>query len=228
MNKIRNLSLQVKISSIYIFTNLLVVMVNIFLIIGINSMSGRLDMVYQGNRHLNDFSDAVDALQSSMTDYLNAKTSHSLENYYRSEALCRNMVADLNEEVTGRSFDRMERNIRHMSEHYLEEVAQAVEAKRGRNVEKYRFHYENAARMYGYIGAYLSNLNMEQFRSNTERYSDLLQRFRLFEALSVITIVLVMFCNVGIIIRFAGEHGSGAGLKGAGASDGGPFEGRKA
>ena len=45
MNKIRNLSLQVKISSIYIFTNLLVVMVNIFLIIGINSMSGRLDMV---------------------------------------------------------------------------------------------------------------------------------------------------------------------------------------
>lgn len=204
MNKIRNLSLQVKISSIYIFTNLLVVMVNIFLIIGINSMSGRLDMVYQGNRHLNDFSDAVDALQSSMTDYLNAKTSHSLENYYRSEALCRNMVADLNEEVTGRSFDRMERNIRHMSEHYLEEVAQAVEAKRGRNVEKYRFHYENAARMYGYIGAYLSNLNMEQFRSNTERYSDLLQRFRLFEAVSVITIVLVMFCNVGIIIRFVG------------------------
>ena len=99
MNKIRNLSLQVKISSIYIFTNLLVVMVNIFLIIGINSMSGRLDMVYQGNRHLNDFSDAVDALQSSMTDYLNAKTSHSLENYYRSEALCINMFADLNEEV---------------------------------------------------------------------------------------------------------------------------------
>lgn len=204
MNKLRNLSLQVKISSIYIVTNLLVVMVIIFLIIGINTMSGRLDMVYQGNRHLNNFSDAVDALQSSMTDYLNVKTSASLENYYRSETLCRNMVADLNEEVTGRSFDRMERNIRHMSEHYLGEVAQAVEAKRGRNVEKYRFHYENATRMYDYIGTYISNLNMEQFRSNSERYSELQQRFRLFEAVSVIAIVLVMCSNVWIIISFVG------------------------
>ena len=199
-NKIRGFSLQFKISSIYIGTNLLVVMVNIFLIIGINSMSGRLDMVYQDNRHLNQFSDAVNTLQDDMTAYLNVKTSDSLEKYYRSEALCRNMAAELNEEVTGNSFDRMERNIRHMTERYLEEVAQTIEAKRGRNVEKYRLHYENAARMYGYIDTYISNLNMEQFRSNSERYSELQQRFRLFEAVSVIAIVLVMVSNVCIII----------------------------
>ena len=204
MGKVRNFSLQFKISSIYIVTNLLVVMVNIFLIIGINSMSGRLDMVYQDNRHLNDFSDIINALQDDMTDYLNVKTSDSLENYYRSEQLCRNMVADLNEEVTGRSFDRMERNIRHMTERYLEEVAKTIESKRGRNVEKYRLHYENATRMYGYIDTYLSNLNMEQFRSNSERYSELQQRFRLFEAVSVIAIILVMISNVCIIISFVG------------------------
>ena len=203
-NKIRGFSLQFKISSIYIGTNLLVVMVNIFLIIGINSMSGRLDMVYQDNRHLNQFSDAVNTLQDDMTAYLNVKTSDSLEKYYRSEALCRNMAAELNEEVTGNSFDRMERNIRHMTERYLEEVAQTIEAKRGRNVEKYRLHYENAARMYGYIDTYISNLNMEQFRSNSERYSELQQRFRLFEAVSVIAIVLVMVSNVCIIISFVG------------------------
>ena len=203
-NKMRNFSLQFKISSIYIVTNILVVMVNIFLIIGINSMSGRLDMVYQDNRHLNQFSDAVNALQSNMTDYLNVKTSDSLENYYRSESLCRNMASELNEEVTGQSFDRMERNIRHMTEGYLAEVAQTIEAKRGRNVEKYRFHYENATRMYDYICTYISNLNMEQFRSNSERYSELQKRFRLFEIVSVIAIVLVMFSNVCIIISFVG------------------------
>ncbi len=203
-NKLRDFSLQFKISSIYIVTNILVVMVNIFLIIGINSMSGRLDMVYQDNRHLNQFSDAVNALQSNMTDYLNVKTSDSLENYYRSESLCRNMASELNEEVTGQSFDRMERNIRHMTEGYLAEVAQTIEAKRGRNVEKYRFHYENATRMYDYICTYISNLNMEQFRSNSERYSELQKRFRLFEIVSVIAIVLVMFSNVCIIIGFVG------------------------
>lgn len=204
ISKLRDFSLQFKISSIYIVTNILVVMVNIFLIIGINSMSGRLDMVYQDNRHLNQFSDAVNALQSNMTDYLNVKTSDSLENYYRSESLCRNMASELNEEVTGQSFDRMERNIRHMTEGYLAEVAQTIEAKRGRNVEKYRFHYENATRMYDYICTYISNLNMEQFRSNSERYSELQKRFRLFEIVSVIAIVLVMFSNVCIIISFVG------------------------
>ncbi|MDE7428435.1 MAG: two-component sensor histidine kinase, partial [Lachnospiraceae bacterium] len=135
MNRTRNASLQFKISRIYILTNLLVVVVNIVLLIGINSMSNRLDTVYQDNLHLNEFSDAIVAVQDDMTAYLNAKTTDSLENYYRSEQICRNMAADLNETVTGRSFDRMERNIRHMSEYYLAEVASTIEAKRGRNVE---------------------------------------------------------------------------------------------
>lgn len=204
MSKMRDVSLQFKISSIYIITNLLVVLVNIVLIVGINSMSGRLDMVYQDNRHLNEFSDAVNALQDDMTDYLNVKTSDSLENYYRSEQLCRNMMADLNEEVTGSVFDRMERNIRHMTEVYLDEVAKTIEAKRGRNVEKYRLHYENATRMYDYTDTYISDLNMEQFRSNSERYSELQQRFRLFEVVSVAAILLVMASNVCIIISFVG------------------------
>lgn len=204
MNRLRDVSLQYKISSIYIVTNLLVVLVNIVLIVGINTMSGRLEMVYQDNLHLNEFSDAIDALQDNMTDYLNVKTSDSLENYYRSDQLCRNMTLELNEEVTGRSFDCMERNIRHMSEYYLEEVAQTIEAKRGRNVEKYRLHYENATRMYKYIGTYISNLNMEQFRSNSERYSDLQRRFRLFETVSVAAILLVMVSNMGMIISFVG------------------------
>ncbi|MCM1267237.1 MAG: histidine kinase [Bacteroidales bacterium] len=203
-NKFRDASLQSKISSIYIVTNLLVAVVNIILLIGINSMSRRLDTVYQDNLHLNAFSDAVDAVQDHMTDYLNAKTSDSLENYYRSEQQCRNLAADLNETVTGRAFDRMERNIRHMSEYYLEEVGRTIEAKRGRNVEKYRLHYENATVMYDSIRTYLSTLNMEQFRSNSERYSELLERFRLFEVISVAAILLVMTGNVCIIIGFVG------------------------
>lgn len=203
-NRPRNVSLQFKISSIYIVTNLLVAMVNIILLIGINNMSKRLDTVYQDNLHLNRFSDAVDAVQDHMTYYLSAKTSDSLENYYRSEQECRNMAADLNETVTGRAFDRMERNIRHMSEYYLEEVGRTIEAKRGRNVEKYRLHYENATGMYDSIKTYLSTLNMEQFRSNSERYSDLLERFRLFEVISMAAIILVMASNVCIIISFVG------------------------
>ena len=204
LNKMRKASLQFKISSIYIVTNLLILVMNMVLLGGINSMSTSLDMVYQDNLHLNELTDALGAVQDDMTDYLNSKTSDSLEDYYRSEQNYRTLIQDLNEEITGSSFDRMERNIRRMSENYLDSVGQTIEAKRGRNVEKYRFHYENATQMYGYINTCISSLNMEKFKSNSEQYSQLLGQFRLFETVSVAAMLLVMGCNVGIIISFVG------------------------
>ena len=204
LTKMRKASLQFKISSIYIVTNLLILVMNMVLLGGINSMSTSLDMVYQDNLHLNELTDALGAVQDDMTDYLNSKTSDSLEDYYRSEQNYRTLIQDLNEEITGSSFDRMERNIRRMSESYLDSVGQTIEAKRGRNVEKYRFHYENATQMYGYINTCISSLNMEKFKSNSDQYSQLLGQFRLFETVSVAAMLLVMGCNVGIIISFVG------------------------
>ncbi len=204
MNRFRSLSLQAKISMIYIFANLLVFVINIILLMGINSMSGEMDMVYQGNLHLNELSMALENVQDSMTDYLNAKTSDSLEEYYRSEQDYREMVQELNEDVTGVSFSRMERNIRYMSENYLELVGQTVEAKRGRNVEKYRIRYENATQMYQYISDYIESLNSEQFKHNSENYVEISKAFRLFETISIIVICVTILGNVTIIIRLAG------------------------
>ena len=152
--KSRSVSLQFKISSIYIVTNLLVMTVNIILLLGINSISKRLDMVYQDNLHLNALSDSLTEVQDDMTAYLSSKNSDALEEFYRSEQDYQSRMVELNEEITGVSFDRMERNIRHMSEEYLDEVGQTIEAKRGRNVEKYRIHYENATQLYKYINTY--------------------------------------------------------------------------
>lgn len=205
MSKFRSLPLQGKISIIYIFANLLVLIVNVLLLVGINSMSYEMDMVYQDNLHLNEMVLALEDVQDSMTDYLNAKTSDSLEDYYRSEQNYREMIQELNDEVTGLSFSRMERNIKNMSENYLETVSQTVEAKRGRNVEKYRIRYENATQLYEYINTYIGSLNNEQFMHNSENYNKLSEAFRFFETVSVIVICVVMLANVSIIIRLAGE-----------------------
>lgn len=204
MNKLSSLSLQGKISSIYIFANLMILTVNIILIMGINSMSNEMEMVYRENLHLNELSDALTAVQDNMTAYLNVKTSDALENYYRSEQIYSQMVQELNDDVTGRTFDRMERNIKHMSEKYLTAVAQTIEAKRGRNVEKYRIRYENAARLYEYINTYIYSLNNEQFKNNSENYVELLNAFRLFEMISTVVMFLVIMGNVCIIIKLTG------------------------
>lgn len=200
-----SLPLQGKISVIYIYANVMIIIVNIILLMGINSMTDEIDKVYQGNLHLNELSEALSEVQDSMTSYLSVKTTDSLENYYRNEQAYREKMQELNGEVTGVSFDRMERNIQNMSEQYLDAVGQTIEAKRGRNVEKYRIRYENATQLYHYISTYISSLNSEQFKHNTENYTQLLDAFRLFETVSILIMFFVIIGNVGIIIKLAGD-----------------------
>ena len=203
--KFRQLSLQAKMSSIFILANLVVFAVTIILILGINSMSSEIDTVYQGNLRLNELSDALTAVQDSMTDYLNSKTSDSLEEFYRNEQAYSQMVQKMSDEVTGAAFQRMERSIRHMSEEYLELVGQTIEAKRGRNVEKYRVRYENATQMYEYINTYIYSLNNEQFRSNSENYSRLSGAFRSFEMMSVIALTIVIVLSICMVVKLTGD-----------------------
>ena len=201
LRNLKNLSLQGKISSIYILTNILVFVVNVLLIMGINRMSNEMEMVYRDNLQLNELAQALDEVQNSMTDYLNAKTSDSLEDYYRSEQDYQNLINNLTDEVTGISYDRMKRNIKHMSEQYLEITDQTIEAKRGRNVEKYSVRYENATQLYDYINTYIYSLNNEQFISNSENYNELAQTFRMFETIGIGVMFVVIIFNVYIIIK---------------------------
>lgn len=199
-----NLSLQVKISSIYILTNLFVCLVNLLLILAINRMSDEMEMVYRDNLNLNELSESLDAVQNSMTDYLNAKTSDSLEEYYRNSQNYIELMEELTDEVNGNSYDRMKRNIRHMSGQYLEIADQTIDAKRGRNVEKYRTRYENATQMYDYITTYIYSLNNQQFKNNSENHAKLSHAFRLFEMVGIIVITLVFITNVCIITELVG------------------------
>ena len=202
MTKFLNRPLQFKIISVCVFANVIIFLVNIFLIVGINSMSKDMELVYQDNRSLNELAEALTRVQDSMTGYLSSKTSESLEDYYREAQNFSDLTQALNNSVTDLSYSRMERNIRNMSQNYLDEVAQTIEAKRGRNVEKYRTYYESSTRLYEDIEDYITSLNLELFVINSENYLALLHAFRRFEFVGVIVMTLVMIGNVLIVTSF--------------------------
>ena len=188
--------LQLKIIIICAITNVIIFLVNIFLILGINSMSNDMEAAYLDNRQLNELTSALSDVQDSMTEYLSSKTSESLENYYRSAQRYQDLTDTLNDKITDQSYDRMERNIKLMSKTYLDEVAQTVEAKRGRNVEKYRTYYENATELCDDIESYITTLNLELFVVNSEKYTALSKAFKKFEAAGVLAMTLIMVGNV--------------------------------
>ena len=180
MNRFLDRPLQYKIVSICVIANLIIFVVNIFLLLGINSMSKEMELVYQDNRYLNSLTNALSDVQDSMTEYLSSKTSDSLKAYFASAKSFLILTEELDDRVTDLSFGRMERNIKFMSQNYLEEVSLTIDAKRGRNVEKYRTYYENATEIYQYISEYITSLNLELFVSNSEHYSELSELFRTY------------------------------------------------
>lgn len=200
-SKLRGMPLRYKIMMITLAVNLMVFGINMFLLLGVNSMSNKIDTVYQANAQLNDLSVCLNAVQNNMTEYLTAKTSDSLENYYRSAGEFSAMLDSLESKVTESALGRMERSIKFMSANYLDEVEQTIEAKRGRNVEKYRARYESATKLYSYLGAYIYSLNNEQFKDNSSTYRTMVASFKSFETMGNIIMIISIFVNAILILN---------------------------
>ncbi len=200
-NKLRNLPIRIKMTGIALAVNILVFAINLILLLAMNKMSDKIDTVYQANLQLNEISAAAGNVQESMTEYLNTKTSDSLEDYYRNAQIFSELTEDLDTEISGSKLGRMERSIKKMSVTYLDEVSQTIGAKRGRNVEKYRSRYEEATKLYGYINTYIYSLNNERFKENSESYRGMLREFRRFELAGNLIMGAVILASTILILH---------------------------
>ena len=152
---------------------LLMLVINIILYSQINKTIRRMDTVYSSNVDLTELSDSLSDVQEALYAYLSVKTSDSLENYYKSEQTYRNLLENLGNQISSNPTMLLERNIRKMSESYLALAEEAVSAKRGRNVEKYKELYDSSQNLYSYINTYIDELNSQQFRNNSASYQTL-------------------------------------------------------
>ncbi len=202
---IGDMSIRVKFVTMFMLTSLVLFGVNTFMFYNINQITLQLDEIYISNVKLNTMTDALGRLQSSMTEYLNTKTTDAIEEYYRNEDEFAGLIEELERDTTDNGLKLMERNIRHMSESYLELTGKTIEAKRGRNVEKYKRYYDEATELYMYLGDYLSGLNGEKFRVNTESYEMLSSSLRYLEWFSAMIFVALGLFNVLLVLLVTGS-----------------------
>ncbi len=195
MKKWKNLSIQLKLIAAFLLTFFLIFFVNLILYANINFMSGRIDQVYQSNSSLNELSEALGAVHSSMTEYLNVKSSDTLDSYYRNSQELNRRLQELNTEICSDELLMMERNIRNMTLEYLHITDEATQAKRGRNIEKYRLRYEEAVERFEYINTYIYSLNNRRFKTNTNSYETFARALRRFELVGT-----VILAAVGVLI----------------------------
>lgn len=179
---------------------LLMLVINIILYSQINKTIRRMDTVYSSNGDLTELSDSLSDVQEALYAYLSVKTSDSLENYYKSEQTYRNLLENLGNQISSNPTMLLERNIRKMSESYLALAEEAVSAKRGRNVEKYKELYDSSQNLYSYINTYIDELNSQQFRNNSASYQTLREALEYLEISSLVLMTVMM--GIGILMLF--------------------------
>ena len=205
MSKIKriHLSLRQKMIMYFCIPTVLLFLVNMLLYIGTSQMLDSLDEIYASNNSLNSLNESLDKLQNATAGYLNTKTSDALEQYYIYEQEYTDLVAKLDDNKDDNENRVLERNIKSMSESYLDLTNQAVESKRGGNVEKYKSVYEDVTRTYGYIANSITNLNNKQFINNSRSYAAMMTALQALEELNILTLVIIGIANLLFVVLIA-------------------------
>lgn len=199
VTKWNDASIQIKLTVSFTFTLIIILVMNLFMYVNISAMTSRVDEVYVSNVNLNELSEALQVLHESVRGYLDTKSSDSLDSYYRADQEYRELLDGLNQRVVNNQMKITEKNIKAQSETYLETIYETVQAKRGRNVERYKTYYDEATEIYGDIQNCIYSLNNEQFKNNSGSYMILLSSLRYMEIISTVILAIIGCINLVMI-----------------------------
>ena len=192
-------SVQSRITAVLTVVLLMVLIVNIFIFRESRVMVQRINDVFASNATIIQLSDTLETAQSSLYGYLSTKSSASLEDFYRYEQELRARTDTLNDRVVDNDILMLEKNIRVMTDSYLNTSENAIQARRGRDVEEYKKDYAQASALFGYINSYIYALNSSRFRQNSENYQELLEVIETLEQ----TCMILIFAVSALALFFA-------------------------
>lgn len=194
-----NTSIQNKMMIAFLIPIVFILLMNAYMYVNINTMINRIDEIYASNVTLNDLASHLTDIQNSTKEYLENKGSVALNNYYIAEQEYRNCMDKLSNSTANTGISMMEQNILNQSERYLVVIEDTIQAKRGRNVEKYRECYEEASVLYSDLQNCVSALNNEHFKRNNNNYNQLLTSLRSMEIITIAILIFVGIINVSML-----------------------------
>lgn len=164
------------------------------------TMIENVEQTYAGNKNLMIISSQLDEIQSCVTDYLDTQSTDSLTRFYDSEKAYKKLMEGLNDQIIGQDSLIMEKNIRNMSESYLSAANGAINAKRGRKIEEYQEHYEEATQLLDYLTTRIHGLNNVLFTNNSRTYEGLLASTKVTEIIHFLILFFAGAFNVGLVV----------------------------
>ncbi|MBP5655170.1 MAG: histidine kinase, partial [Clostridiales bacterium] len=189
-----------KLVAVFLATSVIAMGVNLFIFINLNSALEKINQVFSSNISLNRLSDNLNEIHTGLTGYLETKGTDDLELYYSSSQTMSMLMRDLNDDVTDNNVKLAERDIRNMLTTYLATADEAIQAKRGRNIDEYTNKFNECSRIKDYLNTYIYSINNEQFKTNSSNYAALTSSLRYTELMSMLIFAVASVMNILLII----------------------------
>lgn len=199
-----DMSISMKLMSAFAVTLLLSFVVTMFTNNSISHRLENIEQVYTSNSKLNEISSALNGIQVSMREYLDTQSSESLTSYYSYDQIFGSLIDGLSDEISDKRSKIMEKNIKGLAKSYSTLTTEAIEAKRARDISKYKIKYDIATKIYNYLYTQIFSLNNVQFEVNSGNYKSLADGLRMLERITVllnITVALINVLLLGLLIR---------------------------
>lgn len=198
--KNRRIMIRTKLVLIYLLSSLVLLVTNVFVYLSLNKMINRIEEIYASNISINEMSNTLACVQSDMVDYLETKSSDSLESYFSNRQNFSNQLNELNSRIIDNDIAIMERTIVNLSNTYVDVTEKTIQAKRGRNTDGYVKGYEDSKRYFSYLRTMLYSLNTQRFQSNSQSYVELLSSMKYSEVICLSILVVVTLADLILII----------------------------
>lgn len=200
MKSRKGTSIRTKLVAVFVVVSVLVFLISGFAYLKINKMIQKIDDVYSSNLQFHECAVALDRVQASLYQYLNTKSSESLEEFYEYEQQYRDLIAGFHTVSTEDSIKLAEKNVYYMSETYLDMTNETIVAKRGRNVTKYKEYYETVEKNYRFLQSNINSMNNLAFTQNANKHAVLRDAMNFQIGVSSAVLGLVMFLSILWII----------------------------
>ena len=189
------ISIRNKLLFIFLIPTIMLLSINAYINAEINTMIDDISGIYASNAMLNDLQISLTQVHRYLETFLDTRDTEAIEGYLRNQQEFSNILERLNGRLLDDDSMITQKNIRSISEEYIRTANRAVEAKRGRNVVKYKEYYDDADRLFSYINSYIYSLNNRQLQRNSQNYEALFTSLKYSE-----TANLTILCMTSALV----------------------------
>lgn len=189
------ISIRNKLLVIFMIPTIMLLSINAYINAEINTMIDDISGIYASNTMLNELQISLTQVHRYLETFLDTRDTEAIEGYLRNQQEFSNRLEQLNGRLLDDDSMITQKNIRSISEEYIRTADRAVEAKRGRNVVKYKEYYDDADRLFSYINSYIYSLNSRQLQCNSHNYEALFTSLKYSE-----TANLTILCMTSALV----------------------------